>query len=459
MFQLSLITFMITVTMIGDSVMISLVSSENVQEPSVMIAGLFANVTGDGTYWNAVAEMSEENIEGVIEIEIDYMDLAGNISRTLSVTDTSSVRFDKTLPAMTSVTVGSNNIYDPLLATVENTIMITFTPDETIQIPSVFIAGDTADVSGDGSSWTASRLMNENDIDGEISFVIDYLDLAGNYSQSLTTTDSSAVRFDKTLPLLPEISIFSSNIYDSTLATSGNTATINFVSNRDNPNSTGANQGDTAIVSGDGYTWSAIQVLSQENIDGPVDFSIDYLDLAGNVSQSTQTTDETAVLFDKTLPVITDFTISSSNSSSSIYAIEGDSITISFNSSESIMAPTVMISGQEATIQGDSTIWSASRVINADDDEGLVLYNVEYLDLAGNVGIENSDQTTDSSKVIYDRTSPQGFAINDGQSDDISFTGSDSVLSANWDSFFDDISGVDYYEFSGRQLCWSSGCC
>ena len=112
------------------------------------------------------------------------------------------------------------------------------------------------------------------------------------------------------------------------------------------------------------------------------------------------------------------------------------------------MAPTVMISGQEATIQGDSTIWSASRVINSGDDEGLVLYNVEYLDLAGNVGIENSDQTTDSSKVIYDRTSPQGFAINDGQSDDISFTGSDSVLSANWDSFFDDISGVDSYEFS-----------
>ena len=116
-----------SLAMIGDSVMISLVSSENVQEPSVMIAGLFANVTGDGTYWNAAAEMIEENIEGVIEIEIDYMDLAGNISRTLSVTDTSSVRFDKTLPAMTSVTVGSNNIYDPLLATVENTIMITFT--------------------------------------------------------------------------------------------------------------------------------------------------------------------------------------------------------------------------------------------------------------------------------------------------------------------------------------------
>ena len=148
--------------------------------------------------------------------------------------------------------------------------------------------------------------MNENDIDGEISFVIDYLDLAGNYSQSLTTTDSSAVRFDKTLPLLPEISIFSSNIYDSTLATSGNTATINFVSNEIIQTPQVLIQGDTAIVSGDGYTWSAIQVLSQENIDGPVDFSIDYLDLAGNVSQSTQTTDETAVLFDKTLPVITD---------------------------------------------------------------------------------------------------------------------------------------------------------
>ena len=277
--------------------------------------------------------------------------------------------------------------------------------------------------------------MNENDIDGEISFVIDYLDLAGNYSQSLTTTDSSAVRFDKTLPLLLEISIFSSNMYDSTLATSGNTATINFVSNEIIQTPQVLIQGDTAIVSGDGYTWSAIQVLSQENIDGPVDFSIDYLDLAETFSQSTQTTDETAVLFDKTLPVITDFTIISSNSYSSIYAIEGDSITISFNSSESIMAPTVMISGQEATIQGDSTIWSASRVINSGDDEGLVLYNVEYLDLAGNVGIENSDQTTDSSKVIYDRTSPQGFAVNDGQSDDISFTGSDSVLSANWDSF------------------------
>ena len=392
--------------------------------------------------------MNEENIEGVIEFEIDYMDLAGNISKTLSVTDTSSVRFDKTLPTMTAVTVGSNNIYDPLLAAVENTIMITFTPSEAIQIPDVYIAGDTAEVSGDGSSWTAVRSMTEDDADGDISFVIDYLDLAGNYAQTLTTTDSTIVRFDKTLPSLPEISIFSSNLYDSTLATSGNTATINFVSDEIIQTPQVLIQGDTAIVTGDGQTWSAIQVLSQENIDGPVDFSIDYLDLAGNFAQSSQTTDESGVLFDKTLPVISDVIISSSNPSASIYALEGDSVTISFNSSENIMRPSVMIAGQEATVQGDSITWSASRVINSEDVEGLVLYNIDYLHLAGNVGIENKDQTTDSSQVIYDRTSPQGFTINDGEIDDISFTGSDSVLSANWDSFFDEISGVEYYEFS-----------
>ncbi|MBJ12042.1 MAG: hypothetical protein CMG62_03045, partial [Candidatus Marinimicrobia bacterium] len=207
-------------------------------------------------------------------------------------------------------------------------------------------------------------------------------------------------------------------------------------------------EGDTAIVTGDGQHWSAIQVLSQENIDGPVDFSIDYMDLAGNMGHSDETTDSSGVRFDKTLPIITDLIVSSSNPSGSIYALMGDSVILTFSLTEDILGPSVTIGGQEANVEGDSTTWSATRVINSQDTEGLITYNIDYMDLAGNVGIENNDQTTDSSQVVYDQTSPQGYAVNDGYGGDISFTGSDSILSANWISFTDEISGVDYYEFA-----------
>jgi hypothetical protein len=40
-----------------------------------------------------------------------------------------------------------------------------------------------------------------------------------------------------------------------------------------------------------------------------------------------------------------------------------------------------------------------------------------------------------------DLTAPAGTTVNDGTGDDISYTGSDTTLSANWPAFTEDVSG------------------
>ncbi|MDP7203911.1 MAG: fibronectin type III domain-containing protein, partial [Candidatus Poseidoniaceae archaeon] len=54
-----------------------------------------------------------------------------------------------------------------------------------------------------------------------------------------------------------------------------------------------------------------------------------------------------------------------------------------------------------------------------------------------------------------------GTTVNDGTGDDISYTGSDTTLSANWPAFTEDVSGVSHYEIGvddgdGDYISWTS---
>ena len=91
--------------------------------------------------------------------------------------------------------------------------------------------------------------------------------------------------------------------------------------------------------------------------DGVIEFSIDYLDLAGNFgSLVDSTTDESSVTFDRTLPEMTLIEIVSDNYYDSTLAMVADELTLIFTSSENIQAPpTVVIGDSVVSVSGFGT--------------------------------------------------------------------------------------------------------
>ncbi|SVD31570.1 uncharacterized protein METZ01_LOCUS384424, partial [marine metagenome] len=50
--------------------------------------------------------------------------------------------------------------------------------------------------------------------------------------------------------------------------------------------------------------------------------------------------------------------------------------------------------------------------------------------------------------ITIDLTAPAGTTVSDGTEDDITYSGSDSILSANWAAFTETVSGIQKYEYA-----------
>ena len=339
------------------------------------------------TMWSFEYIMTETDTEGDVDFRFTANDLTGNFS-TISEQNTGSVVFDRTKPVLTSVNIESNNDYDNQLAMSGDSIVINFTSNESVQLPLVTIGGESADVNGAAKYWTATRVMTEDDEDGIIPFTIDFLDLASNDGiQVVSTTDDTEIRFDNTLPTLPEVGIASNNTFDYTLAKVGDDITITFSSSEIIQTPTVSIGYQEASVSGNGtgISWTAARNMVEDDFDGDVPFTIDFLDLAGNTGeQIILTTDSSGIVFDKIAPYLPDVTIESDNIYDISLAKIDDNVILSFTSNEAIQPPNVTIGGQDAEVSGDSVSWSAVR--NYDefipDPDGVIEFSIDYLDLA-----------------------------------------------------------------------------
>ena len=102
-------------------------------------------------------------------------------------------------------------------------------------------------------------------------------------------------------------------------------------------------------------------------------------------------------------PTLTQVTIASNNSDRSL-AIPGNTITLSFTSSEPIETPTVTINGgAPATLTESNTSWSATKAITSTDPNGIVTFTINYSGLASNTSAQVTG-TTDNSSVTVDKT-------------------------------------------------------
>ena len=95
--------------------------------------------------------------------------------------------------------------------------------------------------------------------------------------------------------------------------------------------------------------------------------------------------------------------------------------------------------------------WTSTETATADTLTGLSLLtegatyylSVRATDVAGNI----SDPDT-ADGITIDLTAPAGSTVSDGTGADISYSGSDTTLSANWVAFTETVSGVQKYEYA-----------
>ena len=417
---------------LGDIITLSFTSSEPIGTPTVTINTVTATaapaVAGSTISWSATKTITAADNDGAVEFTIDFTDLATNDgTQVTSITTGSGVTVDQTAPELTTVSIASNNA-NTSLAKTGNTITLSFTSDEPILPPTVTINGDTVTATvlgGDTTTWSAETTIASTDDDGVVDFSITYSDLASNDGGIATspTAGNSDVTVDNTAPTLSLVTIKSSSS-DNSQAMPGDTIELTFVSSEPINTPTVTINGDTVTATGNNNDtlWSATKAIaSGDDVDGPVTFEIAFTDLATNVgipiAATTDDTDvtvsQTSTTADTTKPTLDTVLLTSSNSVDNTLAIPGDTVTLSFTSSEPIGTPVVTINGGEvtATVLGpDNTFWVATTVITPEDSPGAVTFEIAFTDLATNVGIPIA-ATTDGTGVTISQTVQYDLAV------------------------------------------------
>lgn len=195
---------------VGDTITLTMKTNKDIQAPIITILGKAAIVTGASTNWQATYVIVNGDLEGTAPITINFKDLLGNSAiEVTDVTDGSYVIVDSVKPTVKKVTMASNNA-NPTVAKVDDVITIDFETSEDIQSPNVSILGQTANVNdkgdGDAKTWQASYTLKSIDLEGPISFTIDFQDIAGNEGLQVTEISSGTiVIFDK---ISPEITTY-----------------------------------------------------------------------------------------------------------------------------------------------------------------------------------------------------------------------------------------------------------
>jgi len=397
---------------IGDSITLNFTAAETIVSPSVLIAGQAISSTNvSGNNWKSVYKTQTGDTEGNVSFQIAYRDVIGNTDTVRNTTtNNSKVKFDKTAPTLTSVTIASN-ASDPAIAIINSIVTLSFVANEGILTPTATIAGNTVTATlVSGNSWTAAYTIKASDTEGQIPFTINYKDSAGIAGTTVTTTtNNSKVVLDKSALVLSSVSIASNNTTDTSHATTGDIITVKFKASREINIPTVLIAGNTVTAtngSGDKINWQASYTSRVTDTEGATTIKIDFTDLAGNVGLTANgTLDNTRVIFDKTPPTLSSIGILSTNGNASKAKV-GDTVRLNIVSGEGIMTPVVTIAGSSASVTHVSgNNWRANYVVRSTDTEGNIPFSISYKDSAGLSGTAVT-ATTNNSSVVLDKTVP-----------------------------------------------------
>ena len=145
---------------------------------------------------------------------------------------------------------------------------------------------------------------------------------------------------------------------------------------------------------------NASVIVNASHADGKVEFNITTFDLAGNSLTVNQAQlDSPNITIDKNVPSVTNLTLYSNNSNSSL-ARAGDLINITLEASEQIYNATLEILGTEINMTESNNIAYANISVLQNSPNGPVTFNITAYDGTGNKF--NITQDAASANVIID---------------------------------------------------------
>ncbi len=244
----------------------------------------------------------------------------------------------------------------------------------------------------------------------KVQFIAQLWDRAGNTITGLVS--DSILVIDQVLPNLVTLEVNSSNEFDSNLAMPGDTIVFKITTNEPIAS-------PIFIINEESYdgsvgldkSWMLVYPADEAD-DGELYFEINYFDLAGNPGATiTEKDNEISIIKDGTVPELDSIGLFTSNPYDSLLAIKGDTVFLSFKSTEIIRDIEIYLNSNQALLKmDDSLIYLFYHEFTESDSEGIIPISIEYKDLAGNIG-EVVDETTDDSEVTYDMTPPSEFRV------------------------------------------------
>ena len=413
----------------GDMVTITMSYDEDIGSTSTSIENNNATDTDLGSeQFKAEYTLTGSEPEGILDFAIDALDYMGNPGSFNLTTDGSQVTYDKTPPTLPSVNIASNNA-DTSWAKVGDTIIVTFTSDEILSDTASTIIGHNTSVSSvvENQFKTTYAPIN-SDTEGAVTFHIQFSDRAANEGTAVTaSTNNTKVIFDRTPPadftvglLTPTGGNQVAGIWN--LTNTGMDIIVPVANDTTLKNGTvqlygkvGSNDFEvlgsiSTILSSEINTDKTITVTGEliEGITGFAEGETIYIkatmnDRPGNSKEGSQSATE--ILIDETPASITPIAIISNNDNTALAKV-GDTVTVSFTTSEILTDTTTTISGQSATITGlGSNQFKAVYVMAEGDPEGVIEFEISFIDVQGNP-LTGTNATTDASQVTFDKTKP-----------------------------------------------------
>ena len=389
----------------GHLLNITITANETLKNANITILGSTYVMDVSGVVANASVNVYSNSTKGEVLFNITAFDLAGNnFTADQTDLDSSNVIIDNENPMLDNLTIYSNNA-NTSLATVNNVLSITITANETLKNANITILGSTYAMSVNGAVANASVTVDQNSAEGDVSFNITAIDLAGNsFTADQTELNSPNVIIDRSIPGVQNLNVVSDNV-DPEFAMAGDTITVTLQVSEQIENSTLQILSTSIDMSVNDDTASAnIQVL-QNSPNGPVEFTITAYDKTGNVFNVTpENVTGSNVTIDTNDPSLADLTISSNNANTSLATIN-NILSITITANEALKAANITILNSTYSMSVNDAVASADVTVSQDSAEGDVSFNITAIDLAGNSFAVDQTQLS-LSNVIIDRSIP-----------------------------------------------------
>ncbi len=350
---------------------------------------------------------------------------------------------DQVLPVIRSVSYASN-FSDSTLSTVGSLISVTFSTEPLSAVPTIIISGNSGSVAGSvgDSIWIGTYNMQDGDSEGVIPFTINGLiDLRGNPMDNFSsTTDETAVVFDNTKPSLNPVTISSSNPNSTNWAKIGDTINVNFSANEllSNQSVTISGQNSSIIDLGNNQ-YTGYYVMTDSESEGVISFEIIVTDSVGLISDPVFTTSNSSeVIFDMTPPLLDLVHIESNNANNALIGVANDEVYLSFSANEPLNSDSidVTILGEPVVAIFSEDTYKCTITLDGTEPSGILTYTIDFVDRAGNSGIQ-VNSTTDDSYVNHDTGPPE-----------VAFTG---IYSSNTDSSWAKLGDTVFVRFAANE--------